>query len=100
MVLVAILVAGVLVSGVLACRSVLNPKGGLTGEDLKEHVQQGREGFARLDGPKTMRFLSPEKAQMMQNLNPNLLSRELEALYHFRIVGAGLKPAPTVVTII
>jgi hypothetical protein len=44
----------------------------LTGEDLKEKFLKGSESFAMLDEPRTMRFLSPERAQMMKNLNPRL----------------------------
>ena len=69
--LVAILVAGVLVSDFLACRSVHISKGRLTGEDLKEKFLQGSESFAMMDEPRTMRFLSPGKARMMKKLNPN-----------------------------
>ena len=69
-ILVAILVAGVLVSDLMACRTVHVAKGRLTGEDLKEKFRQGSESFAMLDGPKTMRFLSPEEAQIMKRLPP------------------------------
>ena len=48
-VLVAILVGGVLVSDLLACRSVHLSKGRLTGEDLKEKFLQGQRKF-RHDG--------------------------------------------------
>jgi hypothetical protein len=74
--LVAILLAGVLVSDLLACRSVYGSKGRLTGEDLKEKFLQGSESFARLDEPRTMRFIGPAKAQMAQNLNPKLFEEE------------------------
>jgi hypothetical protein len=70
-VMVAILVGGVLVSDLLACRSVHISKGRLTGEDLKEKFLQGGEIFAMLEAHRTMRFLSPAKAQRMENLNPN-----------------------------
>jgi hypothetical protein len=73
--LAAILVAGVLVSGLLACRSVHIAKGRLTGEDLKEKFLPGSKIFAMLDGPKTMRFLSPEEVQIMKNLNPRLFEQ-------------------------
>ena len=71
-VLVAILVAGVLVSDLLACRLDRLSKGRLTGEDPKEKFLKGSEGFAMRDEHKTMRFLSPEKALMMKQLNPHL----------------------------
>jgi hypothetical protein len=80
--LVALLVAGVLVSDLLACRLVHSSKGRLTGEDLKKKLLQGSESFAMLDEPRTMRFLSPGKAQMMKNLNPNLFEeRALGIIY-------------------
>jgi hypothetical protein len=75
-VLVAILVAGVLVSDLLACRLVHSAKGRLTGEDLKEKFLQGSENFAMMDEPRTMRFLSPVKAQRMKNLNSKLFEEE------------------------
>ena len=75
-VLVAILVAGVLVSDLLACRLIHSAKRRLTGEDLKEKFLHESEIFAMLDEPRTMRFLSPEKPQMMKNLNPNLFEEE------------------------
>ena len=56
--LVAILVAGVLVSDLLACRFVHISKGRLTGEDLKEKFLQGNESFAMMDEPRTMSLLS------------------------------------------
>ena len=62
-VLVAILVAGILVSDLLACRLVQIAKGRLTGQDLKEKFLKGSESFTMMDEPRTMRFLSPEKAQ-------------------------------------
>jgi hypothetical protein len=74
-ILVAILVAGILVSDLLACRSVHIAKGRLTGEDLKENSLPGSESFAMLDGPKTMRFPSPGKPQMMKNPDPHLFER-------------------------
>ena len=57
--LVAILVAGVLVSDFLACRLVHLSKGRLTGEDPKEKCLKGSESFAMMDEPRTMSFLSP-----------------------------------------
>jgi hypothetical protein len=81
-ILAAILVAGILVSDLLACSSVHIAKGRLTGEGLKEKSLQGSESFAMLDGPKTMRFLSPEEAQIMKNLNPHLFEqRALGIIY-------------------
>jgi hypothetical protein len=81
-VLVTILVAGVLVSDLLACRLVHISKGRLTGEDLKEKFPQGSEIFALMDEPRTMRFLRPGKAQMMKKLNPNLFEeRALGIVY-------------------
>ena len=44
-VLVAILVAGVLVSDLLACRLVHISKERLTGEDFKEKLLKGSESF-------------------------------------------------------
>jgi hypothetical protein len=67
--LVAILVAGVLVSDLLACRSDHVSKGRLTGEDLKEKFQQNRERLGMMDEPGPLRFLSPEKARRMKKLN-------------------------------
>jgi hypothetical protein len=75
-VLVSILIAGVLVSDVLACRSVHIAKGRLTGEDPKEKFLQGSKGFALMDESRTMRFLSPVKAQRMKNLTPKLFEEE------------------------
>ena len=56
--LVAILVAGVLVSDFMACKSVHISKGRLTGEDPKEKYLKGSEGFALMDEPRTMSLLS------------------------------------------
>ena len=61
-VLVAILVAGSLVFDFLACRLVHTSKERLTGEDHKEKCLKGSESFARMDEPRPMRFLSPEKS--------------------------------------
>jgi hypothetical protein len=81
-VLVVILVAAVLVSDLLACRLVHSSKGRLTGADLKEKFLSGSESFAMLDGPRTMRSSSPEKAQMIKNLNPHLFEeRALGIMY-------------------
>ena len=56
--LVAILVAGILVSDFLACRLGHNSKGRLTGEDPKEKYLKGTEDFALMDEPRTMSLLS------------------------------------------
>jgi hypothetical protein len=79
-VLVAILVAGVLVSDVLACKSDRTSKGRLTGEDLKDQLLQGRESFAMMDEPRTMRFLSPVKAQRMKNLHPKPFEEKAQGI--------------------
>ena len=71
-VLAALLVAGVLVSDLWACRSVHIAKGRLTGEDLKEKFLPGNEGFAMMDEPGIIRFLRPAKVQRMKNLPPKL----------------------------
>jgi len=57
--LVAILVAGVLVSNFLACRLVNLSKGRLTGEDPREKCLKGSESFAMMDKPRTMGLLLP-----------------------------------------
>jgi hypothetical protein len=72
-VLATILVAGVMVSDLLASRLAHVPQGRLTGDDLKENFFQGNQKLAMLDEPGTLRFLSPEKARMIKNLNPHLL---------------------------
>ena len=69
-VLVAILVAGVLVSDLWACRLVHPSKERLTGKDPKEEFLKGREMLAMMDESGTMRFLRPEKAQMRESLYP------------------------------
>lgn len=79
--LVAILVAAVLVSDLLACRLVHISKGRLTGEDPKEKFLKGSESFAMMDEHTTMRFLSPEKAQMMKKLIPSSLRRKPTASF-------------------
>ena len=61
--LVAILVAGVLVSDFLAGRLVRISKGRLTGEDPKEKCLKGSESFAMMDEPRTMSLLSPGEAR-------------------------------------
>ena len=61
--LVAILVAGSLVSDFLAGRLVHISKGRLTGEDPKEKCLKGSESFARMDEPRTMSLLSPGEAR-------------------------------------
>jgi hypothetical protein len=81
-VLVVILVAGVLVSDLLACRLVHSSRGRLTGADLKEKILKGSENFAMMYEPRTMQFLRPGKAQMMEKLNPNLFEeRALGIVY-------------------
>jgi hypothetical protein len=75
-VLVVILVAGVLVSDLLACRLVHISKGRMTGADLKEKFLKGSENFAMMDEPRAMQFLRPGKAQMMEKLNPNLFEEK------------------------
>ena len=57
--LVAILVAGVLVSNFLACRLVNLSRGRLAGEDPKEECLKGSESFAMMDKPRTMGLLLP-----------------------------------------
>ena len=57
--LVAILVAGVLVSNFLACRLFNLSKGRLTGEDSKEKCLKGSESSAMMDKPRTMGLLLP-----------------------------------------
>jgi hypothetical protein len=81
--LVAILVAGVLVSDLLACRLVHNSKGRLTGEDPKGQSWQGGESFAMMDEPGTMRFLSPEN-QRMKKLNPNLFEKKALGIIYLK----------------
>jgi hypothetical protein len=75
--LVAILVAAVLVSDLLACRLVHSSRGRLTGADLKEKFLKGSQNFARMDEPGTMQFLRPGKAQKMDKLNPNLFEERV-----------------------
>ena len=62
--LVAILVAGILVSDFLACRLVHISKGRLSGEDPKEKCLKGSESFAMMDEPRTMSLLSPGGARI------------------------------------
>jgi hypothetical protein len=57
--LVAILVAGILVSNFWAGRLVQTSKGRLTGEDPQEKCLKGSESFAMMDEPRTMSLLSP-----------------------------------------
>jgi hypothetical protein len=56
--LVAILVAGVLVSNFLACRLVNLSRGRLTGGDPKENCLKGSESFSMMDDPGTMSLRS------------------------------------------
>jgi hypothetical protein len=65
--LVAILVAGVLVSDFLACRLVNLSKGRLNGEDPKEKVLKGRESFAMMDEPRTERLTASFISRSRQN---------------------------------
>lgn len=62
--LVAILVAGILVSDFLAGRLVYLSKGRLSGEDPKEKYLKGSESFATMDEPRTMSLLSPGGARI------------------------------------
>jgi hypothetical protein len=81
-VLAAILVAGILVSDLLASRLDHTTKGRLTGDDPKEIFPKGSERFAVMGENKTIRFLSPEKALMMKKLNPNLFEeRALDIIF-------------------
>lgn len=96
-VLVAILVAGVLVSDLLACRLVHSAKGRLTGADLKEKSLKGSENFAMMDEPRTMRFKSPEKAQMMKNLNPKLFEEKAYGINYLK-ESPELKKLPSLAT--
>ena len=56
--LAAILVAGVLVSDFLACRSDRLSEGRLTGGDPKENCLKGSESFTMMDEPGTMSLRS------------------------------------------
>lgn len=82
--LVAILVAGVLVSDLLACRLVHIAKGRLDGEAPKEKCLKGSESFAMMDEHTTMQFLSPEKAQMMEKLNPKLFEEKAYGIVYLK----------------
>jgi hypothetical protein len=83
-VLVAILVAGVLVSDLLACRSVHIAKGRLDEETPKEKFLKGSENFAMMDEHRTIRFLSPEKAQVMKKLNPKLFEEKAYGIIYLK----------------
>jgi hypothetical protein len=96
-VLVAILVAGVLVSDLLACRLVHSFRGRLTGADLKEQFPKGSENFAIMDEPRTMRFLSPVKAQRMKNLNPKRFEEEAYGIDYLK-ESPELKKLPALAT--
>lgn len=83
-VLAAILVAGVLVSDLWACRSVHLAKGRLTGKDPKEAFLKGRESLALMDESGSMHLLRPEKIQMRGKLNPKLFEEKAYGIIYLK----------------
>jgi len=74
--LVAILIAGILVSSSVAQRIMRLPKGRLTGKATNEKGLQGSENFAIIDEQGKMYRLNPEEAQMMKKLLPKLFEKK------------------------
>jgi hypothetical protein len=74
--LVAILVAGILVSYSAAYRFMRLPKGRLTGKATNEKCLKGGESFAIIDEQGKMYHLNPEEAQMMKKLLPKFFEKK------------------------